>query len=260
MLIEERHQKILEILNRTGQIKSREIMEMFDIGFDSARRDLRILEEKGKLIRTHGGAIPLLQVGYRMPKHNTPKDITDIKANYMSIAKKAVEMISKNDVVYITGASVGYFMVKMLPKDFEFTVITNSIILSDELRMYDNVTTYLLGGLLTPKGKLKDHFTIQMIERMRFDKVFLTSAAFSVEFGMSIQESINVEILQALMKNTRQTIGMFPHEKMGRNSIIKICDVDALDILITDWETCEKEVERVREENIDVIVVEEMEK
>lgn len=126
MLIEERHQKILEILNRTGQIKSREIMEMFDIGFDSARRDLRILEEKGKLIRTHGGAIPLLQVGYRMPKHNTPKDITDIKANYMSIAKKAVEMISKNDVVYITGASVGYFMVKMLPKDFEFTVITNS--------------------------------------------------------------------------------------------------------------------------------------
>ncbi len=46
-MVDERHKKILEILKNEGTIKAREIQEMFDIGFDTARRDLRILEDKG---------------------------------------------------------------------------------------------------------------------------------------------------------------------------------------------------------------------
>ena len=68
MFIEERHQVILETIAASGRISIGEIQERFDVSVDSARRDLRILEEKGLLKRTHGGAIPLPQVGLLPPR------------------------------------------------------------------------------------------------------------------------------------------------------------------------------------------------
>ena len=65
MFIEERHQKILEVLKQKQSITNQEIQEMFGISYDSAKRDLRLLEEQGLLKRTHGGAIPLRNVGFQ---------------------------------------------------------------------------------------------------------------------------------------------------------------------------------------------------
>ena len=49
MFIEERHQAILDLLEEKGSITTAEIQEMFGVSYDSAKRDLRILEEKGLL-------------------------------------------------------------------------------------------------------------------------------------------------------------------------------------------------------------------
>ena len=57
MFIEERHKKILEMLQKNKSITNQEIQDMFGISYDSAKRDLRLLEEQGMLKRTHGGAI-----------------------------------------------------------------------------------------------------------------------------------------------------------------------------------------------------------
>jgi len=258
MFVDERHEKILDILDEKGRIKAREIQELFDVGFDTARRDLRILEEKGQLKRIHGGAIPIVQVGFTTPKTYTPRDVTDIKKNYWSITKEALSLIKEHDVVYITGASIGFFMSQNLPTDIEFTVATNSIIIADELRKYDNVTTYVLGGLMTKKGQLRDHHTVHVIKSMRFDLAFLTAAAFSAEFGMSIQSANSVMVTQAIIESSRKCIGLFPHEKMGRESILKVCPATDLNLIITDWDTCKTEIEKIENQDIKLIIAKEL--
>lgn len=256
MLIEERHQNILELLERNKSIRAREIEEIFGVGFDTARRDLRILEEKGKLKRTHGGALPLSQVGSTTPKDYTPRDIVNIKDHYLNIGLKAVSMIQEHDVVFIQGGSIGYFMTKHLSKDIEFTVVTNSIILADELRAYGNINTYVIGGRLTAKGQLRDHFAEKMIREMRFDIAFITAAKYSPTFGMSIQSSNSVSIYRALIENARKTVGLFPHEKIGLDSILKACEPYELDTIITDDETCLSDIDNIRKLGVEVITVE----
>ena len=51
MYIEERHRAILEWLSQHGSISNTDIQKNFDVSYDSAKRDLRILEEKGLLKR-----------------------------------------------------------------------------------------------------------------------------------------------------------------------------------------------------------------
>ena len=110
MFIEERHQAILNMLKQNERISVDEITQKFNISVESARRDLRLLDEQGLLKKTHGGAIPVRQVASGKPPKITGRDITEIKPNYMAIAKRAVTMIKPGDVVFITSATVGYFM------------------------------------------------------------------------------------------------------------------------------------------------------
>ena len=129
MFIEERHKKIPELLNEKQSITNQEIQERFGISYDTAKRDLRLLEEQGLLKRTQGGAIPLRNIGFQPGIGNlsSKERAQKVLPNYLAIAKRAVQCIEENDVIYITSASIGYLMVQNLPQKLSCTVVTNSI-------------------------------------------------------------------------------------------------------------------------------------
>ncbi len=255
MFIEERHQAILKLLEEKGSIKTTEIQREFLIGYDSAKRDLRILEEKGLLKRTHGGAIPVRSVAFGKPPQVTCKDITTVKDNYMAIAKRAVSMINDGDVVYITPATVGYFMAQNLPAGIRLRAVTNSIIIAEELRQKPNVSVILLGGEMDGKGNCCDAFAVEMTRKLRFDKSFITAACISAKFGLSMQKSQAISFINAVIDSSKQTIGLFPTEKIGFESIVSLCPAEMLDIMITDDNALEDDLKAFKDKGIEVITV-----
>jgi DeoR/GlpR family transcriptional regulator of sugar metabolism len=291
-----------------GRISVGEIQELFEVSVDSARRDLRLLEEQGLLKRTHGGAIPNRQVagfsrpptgtfkespegqpyfprhtpsgdpglkksgGYELPLRpvlDTPApaarhpgtygDLPTIKENYMAVAKRAVSEVQDNDVVFITSATLGYFMVQSIPDNLKLRVITNSILLAEELQTKDHISVILLGGEMDRKGCCYDAFAVNMIRELRFDKCFLTAACISADFGLSIQKSNAKPFWNAVIDSSKKTYGLFPTEKIGFESIVSICPAKRLDTLITDWDAPEEELRKFDEQGIEVIVAEKAE-
>ena len=57
MCIEERQIAIEKVLREEGKVRTRELSEMFQVTEDCIRKDLKTLENAGKLKRTYGGAI-----------------------------------------------------------------------------------------------------------------------------------------------------------------------------------------------------------
>ncbi len=256
MFIEERHQAILAWLNEKGSITTGDIQEQFGISYDSAKRDLRILEEKGLLKRTHGGALPLHQVALGRPAKKTVRDIDCVKENYLMIALKAVSMIRNNDVIFLSSATVCYFMAQNLPDNIKIRVVTNSIVIAEELRTKDNISVILLGGEMDGRGNCYDAIAIETINRLRFDKCFITSAFISAGFGLSIQKTSAILFYQAVINSSKQTIGLFPKEKIGFDSIVSICPAEKLDIMITDWDASEDDLKLFDEKGIEIVIVE----
>lgn len=256
MFIEERHRAILTWLKEKGSITNGDIQEQFGISYDSAKRDLRILEEKGLLKRTHGGALPLHQVAIGRPARKTVKDIETIKDNYLLIALKAVSMIKDNDVIFLASATVCYFMAQNLPSNIRIRAVTNSIVIAEELRTKDNVSVILLGGEMDDKGNCYDAIAVETVNRLRFDKCFITSAFISAEFGLSIQKTAAISFFSAVINSAKQTIGLFPKEKVGFDSIVSICPAERLDIMITDWDASEDDLKLFDEKGIEIMIVE----
>lgn len=234
MFMEERQKDIIKRLNKTGRILVSEIQELYQISADCARRDLRVLEHKGLLQRTHGGAIAVTPKAiYPSPTYN-PVDIEEIQTDYLEVAKKAVTYIDHKDVIYITTSLVGYYMAENLPKDLPITVLTNSVTIAEVLRKNMNLSVILLGGEMSHRGHCHDFYTIQMVKNIRIDKAFLSHTALSLDFGASIHDVAGVEFGKAVMDNSSMNIGLYPSKKIGKNSIHSVCRITDYDLLLTD--------------------------
>ncbi len=259
MFMEERQEKIVEFVEQNGRIATTTIQEMFHVSFDTARRDIRILDEKGLIRKIRGGALPIRSVGYGKGKKCSAKDFSVIYENYYQIAMKAISFISENDVIYITGGTIGFIMAQNMPANIKITVVVNSVVIAEELRKYDNITVVIAGGTMDARGNCYDAFALETINNIRIDKCFFTSACVSVEFGLSIQSSNGIELFKRVLNNSNVVIGLYPTEKVGINATLKICSVTILNKIILDWYVEEKEENNFRDVGIEVILVEENE-
>ena len=66
------------------------------------------------------------------------------------------------------------------------------------------------------------------------DKCFISSAAISPDFGLSIQKTSAIPFFNAVMDSAKRKSGLFPKEKSGFDSIVSISPAERLDMLITD--------------------------
>ena len=256
VFIEERHQAILKVVREKGRISIGEIQEQFGISSDSARRDLRILEEEGLLKRTHGGAIPLQQVGACSPRNRDIKNM-EVYENYAAIAKKGATFIRENDIVYLTSGSVGFLMLKYLPRDIRYTLVVNSVSLAEELKFWDNVTVYVTGGKMRMHSttSLVDSFATAFVKNMHFDVCLMTGGGYDAAFGFSNGTDETATFQRTVIENSRKKILMMPNQKIGFQAFIKVCDANRFDTLITDWDAVEDELNKIEEAGVEVVVV-----
>lgn len=257
MFIEERHQEISDTIKNNGKITIAEITGKYGISDESARRDLRLLEQKGICKRTHGGAISFQQVSVRPPV-DRDFDSMPIFDNYREISRAAVKMICENDIVYLTGGSFGYIMVSFLPKDIHYTVVVNSVDIAKELRGFDNIDVYIAGGKMRQSGSLVDSLANEFMNRVHFDLCFITGAGLTVDFGLSNGTDETATFQRTVIKNSRKRCLVIPGSKIGVDSFIKVCDIDAFNSIITDWDCVEEYVTAMEEKGIEITVVEEI--
>ena len=75
--LQERHQKILDMLNNQGEVRVNELSQIFEVSDVCIRNDLSELEDKGMLSRVHGGAVSTYEPYYNMSlgqRSNTNKE------------------------------------------------------------------------------------------------------------------------------------------------------------------------------------------
>lgn len=258
MFMEERHRQILEKLKKRGRISVEEIQTEFDISSDSARRDLRILEQKNMLKRTHGGAVPIQNFDIYPNKKRTIKTTVEnleVYQNYTKIAETAAGYIEKDDVIYLTNSSIGFLMLNYLPRSFEYTVVVNSATLADELKNHDNLSVYITGGKMRMNSStsIVDNMAVEFVSHMSFDKAFITCNGISYEFGVSAGTEETAVFQRAVIQNSDRKILLAPLQKIGQKAFIRVCGTDVFTDIITDSELDTEEILKLSDQGIKII-------
>ena len=148
-------------------------------------------------------------------------------------------------------------MLKYLPRHFHYTLVVNSATLADELKYWDNITVYIVGGKMRMHGttSIVDTFATAFVKNMHFDVSFITGAGADATFGFSNGTDETATFQRTIIANTRKNILVLPSAKVGFKAFIKVCDVNQFNFLITDWDAVEEELAKIAETGVDVIAV-----
>jgi DeoR family fructose operon transcriptional repressor len=249
---EERHQTILRKLAEEKRIQVNEIAQSLNVSVDTVRRDLSLLEEKGFLKRTHGGAIPASKV--REKRHHPLREIGEQFGYYHGIARKAAGYIGAGDTVFIYGAKAQCLMIQYLPTDIPFTVVTNSLDIAGDLREFPNVEVYMIGGRMNRAGLLHGTVAADSVKPFGFDIGFINAGGLSARRGLT-RGSADVALLdRAVASASRKLICLLPHEKLGYDAFYTTINAAEIDIVITDPDAVEDELEQLKELGVEVVI------
>ena len=128
------------------------------------------------------------------------------KYNYTT---KPITEFTENDTIYICAASVGYLMTRYLPDNIKFTVVTNSIIVAEELLHRDNIETFVIGGKLHSRGYMADAAAIDFVKNMRFDIEFMLAPTRAIVTSNVAISTPNI-VIARLTRNFLNPIYLIP--------------------------------------------------
>lgn len=252
MFAEERQEQILSKVRSLGRVLAKELAEDFQVSIDTIRRDLTTMEEKGLIKRTHGGAVPLSKVR-RFPMDDRIR-YSEGTEHQNAVARLAATYIEQGDTVFIGGASIHYILLKYLPVDRNYTVITNSLVIAEKLKHYSNIETYIVCGKVKSEEGIVDPLATEFIKTLRIDTAFLTGGGISAKHGLSSSTPEGAIFQRTVAEVSRQTICLANFDKVGTEFFAKTIDLKDLDVVITDWEAPDEEIEQIKQLGVKVLI------
>lgn len=251
--IEDRRKKIMEILNNEDKVKVVELSRLFGISEVTIRNDLAELEEAGMLERVHGGAVITHKAFYNM----TFKDHMKTNENEKKrIAVETASMISDGDTIILSSGTTPLFVVRELKNAKNLTIVTNSILIAQEVGHMKNVYVILLGGNFNPQYQFTyGDDTINQLKKYKADKLILSVDGFSAEDGVTTHSHLDAEVNRQMIQRVNKTIVAADYSKVGRASFANIGDIDTIDYLITNTCANKSEIEAIRDKGVEVRLV-----
>ncbi len=233
MFIEERHQKIYQMIKEKGRIEVQELSTLFNVSDDSIRRDLRILEQKGILERTYGGAVLPKKANY-YPSYT--ERMKSNKKNKEGIAKLAASFIQDGDTIFLDGSTTVAELIPYLNRFENLTVITHSVMIGYEIvHAEGNIQLIMIGGSVHQKAANAFGIdTVKAIEKLRVDKVYVAPCAISAEGGLSCSSIEEAPIKKAIMEAGREVYLMVESDKFGKRSLVSFAPLAVEQTIITD--------------------------
>ena len=226
------------------------------------RKDLSYLEQQKKLYRTHGSAI--LISPYISDRHVSEKEKKNVPEK-RAIGAAGASLISRDDSIIIaSGTTVAFLAREIQPVGHareiqpvgHLTVITSSVPVTQILSQHADTDVIQLGGITRRSSmSVVGPFAEQMLRHFNCSKLFVGVDGIDLEFGLTTTNMLEASLNGAMIDAAQKVVVLADSSKFGRRGFSKICDLEAVDLIITDSGVQPLYLERLRERGIEVTVV-----
>jgi DeoR/GlpR family transcriptional regulator of sugar metabolism len=227
----EKERYVLDFINTKKTASNTVICEALGYSESTIRRILKKLDNKNLIKRYHGG-------GHSLEIHKTPpgikKRFDQQKREKDRIAKTAVSHFKNGSTVVLLGGTTVYNMCKYM-HGMRIIVITNSIIVFDELRNDPRIKIILLGGQYNDEEmETRGVLTHNNLKMLRANCLFMGANKFHPDIGFMTTDIESVELYQLCLEASATRFILADSTKLGEDASAVIATCDMIDFLITD--------------------------
>ncbi|MET3115127.1 DeoR family transcriptional regulator of aga operon [Pedobacter sp. CG_S7] len=230
--IAERHQFILNKIQIHGRLDVQNLCKELDVSSVTIRKDLKLLEDKNLLYRTHGGAT--LNNPYTADKPvNEKQHLQSAEKN--RIGALAATLIEENDSIIIaSGTSVISLARNIQPKG-SLTVITSALNVAMELLHQPNIEIIQLGGVVRKSSSsVIGPYSENILGDIFCSKLFLGVDGIDLGFGLTTTSALEAHTNRQMIAASQKIIVLADSTKFGKRGFGKICGIEQVDHVITD--------------------------
>lgn len=230
MLTDERHDVIRALLLSDGRVVATELATRFSVSEDTVRRDLRELAKAGYCRRVHGGALAPAPVA--LPISARVEKDADTKTR---LAAEAVKLLQPRHTVFIDAGSTNYAIARAIPRTIQLTVVTNAPAIAAALADHELATVIMLGGIYKGAlGSVGGNTTVEAVDAIYADLVFLGSCAIDVAVGVSALDAVEAEVKRAMVMQSRAVAVAATSDKLGLAAPFRVAKPTSLTHLVVE--------------------------
>ncbi|MBA1434109.1 DeoR/GlpR family DNA-binding transcription regulator [Bombilactobacillus bombi] len=226
-LQEERLSKIHALVDQSGFMSTNDIAKALQVSSMTIRRDLKKLENDGKLTRIYGGAQSNKQIEFST-NEKLKRNITEKK----EIAQHLATLIPDNSTVYLGAGTTILLAVPYLSKK-KATFVTNSLPAFTEL-INSDCRIFLTGGELHRNteeflGKKAE----SMFKGLNLDfAICSTNGINNNHVTTSMMSEGNIQNIA--FDHAQTSVIVADHTKLNHSDIITFQDLSNFDFFVTD--------------------------
>ena len=253
MMIDERRQHILSLIQSHGRVVVGELSRSLGMSQITIRKDLEFLQAKGLIQRTHGGALRL-QSGALFDPSIQEKQKQHSQEKHR-IAMAAAGMVEEGQCVLLDSGTTTTAVALALKGFSHLTVITNAVNIVIELSRTDFELILIGGSLRKNSFSLVGPLAEDVLEEMHADILFLGVDGFDPEIGVTTPNFLESRVNRAMVKAARRVVAVCDSTKFGRRSLSRIVPPAAIHCIITDKGLPRSIEEALRAQNIELLLV-----
>ncbi|MCS7060423.1 MAG: substrate-binding domain-containing protein [Anaerolineae bacterium] len=232
----ERQRAIIDLLLQNGTVSLGQLVELLQVSEGTVRNDLRALQARGEVIRTHGGAV----LGSARNVSTTGKpglvETVDEHARkaILSIARRAASLVKEGDSILVAGSPITEAMVEDLLRLKTLTVLTNSIHIATALACNPAHTVILIGGQVRQSRLTLDGpTTAAALAGLRVQKAFITFDGLNEQQGFAEDDIASAQTKAAMLGCAQTVIMLGTADAIGRSALISFAHLHQAHHLIT---------------------------
>ncbi|HQQ98654.1 MAG TPA: DeoR/GlpR family DNA-binding transcription regulator [Cyclobacteriaceae bacterium] len=249
MLKEIRHEHILNEVRIRNRVQLVDIARQLKVSEDTVRRDLKELDQAGKLKKVHGGAVAKSFNPFSFHQ----EEIYD-HANKAIIAQKAIQLLRNRQVILITGGTTNLEFVNLIPKEMHLTFFTPSLHVAMQLAHHKNIETILIGGKVSREAQIAlGAEALNTLHLIHADLCFLGTGHLDPEHGLSEFDYDVVQLKRAMVRSSERVISLTLSAKLNSKQQYKICDINGIHTLVTELDPQSPLLDPFRKKGIQVI-------
>lgn len=243
--------KVLERINLKKNVTLEMICSEFAISESTCRRVFKRLEEKGLILRFHGGANSLDMKQDNIGVYDRYYTKADLKE---MIAKEAANMVKPFETIFLMGGTTVFRMCKFI-KDLPLKVITNSLLVFSELSMLKNIDLVLLGGTFNrEESDFRGPLTTANSKLFTCDHIFMGADGYINNAGFTTEDEGVIDLYRSSMMLANKSYLLTDSSKFknrGKAIIAPLIDVTHV---FTDYLVPSEIVAELRELSINVVI------
>jgi DeoR/GlpR family transcriptional regulator of sugar metabolism len=233
-LPEQRQQRIAMLVRESGSVTVAGLEEELGISAATARRDLAVLERRGKVKRTHGGAVP---PGLTQHEDSFQQRLGEAVEQKKRLARAAAALLEAEETVFIDSSSTAYYAARrILAGGSGFTCLTNLVPVMELFSTVDpsGASMVGLGGIYRALTlSFVGPCTIHTIESYMAERAFVSVKGITSEGYLTDINPLEAEVKRAMIRQSESPVLLVDGRKFEQWGFSVITHVSEISRVLT---------------------------